>query len=450
MAKKKTAHRRAKETPNVRDLGAGVFEVRWYTAGRRGKYRSKRLKNVSRDEAEAYLLARRAEVKAGAITPGTRVRFAELARRYREAHVPHLAPSWQVNVTSYLEDHLIPAFGEVHADAITPGDVQKYQTKRQGERTARQRPPSAETVNHEVRCLKSVLAFGVRERLLEVHPLPPRSVKPLPVPTEEERAALFYTPEEARALFAAFDDPDRWAAYVARTRRLGPVAFSPVLGIERRFGGGRKPASEASEAERLRYRAAMDVLRAVYLTGSRVGEIVNLTWADVDLVTGLVRIYQQKVKRPKVLPIVPALGALLEAQLARQRGRRRRGAGPPPGAPVFQRPEGGAWEMARLQRTYRLARKLSGVRLALRIHDLRHGAGTALMLAGTPDRLVQAFLGHSSGASTRRYQHAAAGHLLAAAGVMSLAAGGPQSDVVNGSVNVADPPKRPRKRAKPG
>jgi len=449
VAKKKSGHRRAKETLNVRDLGGGTWEVRWYTAGRRGKYRSKRLKNVSRDEAEAYLLAKRAEAKAGVITPGTRIRFADLARRYQETHVPHLAESWQKNVNGYVNDILIPAFGAIPAASITPGDVQAFQTKRLTEKTARNRPPSAETVNHEVRCLKSILAFGVRERLLEVHPLPPRSVKPLPVPTEEERAGLFYTPQDARALFAAFDDPDRWAAYVAKTRRLGPVAFSPVLGIERRFGGGRKPASEASEAERLRYRAAMDVLKAVYLTGSRVGEIVNLTWADVDMSAGLVRIFQPKVKRPKVLPIVPALGALLEAQLARQQGRRRRAEGPPPGAPVFQRPEGGAWEMARLQRTYRLARTLSGVRPALRIHDLRHGAGTALMLAGTPDRLVQAYLGHRSGASTRRYQHAAAGHLLGAAAVMSLAAGGPPDGVVNGSVNVADPPKRPRKRPKP-
>lgn len=53
------------------------------------------------------------------------------------------------------------------------------------------------------------------------------------------------------------------------------MKFSPILGIERRFGGGRRPGSEASEAERLRFRAAVDVFKAIYVTGSRLGEIVG-------------------------------------------------------------------------------------------------------------------------------------------------------------------------------
>lgn len=444
----KRGHRRAKEALNVREIRPGVWEVRWYDAGRRGRYRCKRLQNVSREDAEAYLLARRAEARAGVVTDATRVRFAEVARRYLAAHVPRLAESWQRNVKGYLEDLLVPAFGEFPAASITPGDVQRYQTRRLAEKTVRHRPPSAETVNHEVRCLKAVLAFGVRERLLDRHPLPPRSVKPLPVPTEEERAAVYFTPSEARTLFAAFDDADRWAAHVARTRRLGDVKFSPILGIERRFGGGRRPGSEASEAERLRFRAAVDVFKAIYVTGSRLGEIVGLRWGDVDFRTGLVRIYQPKTRRPKVLPIVPAFRELLEAQLAHPK-RKRRDQTPPPTAPVFLRPGGGAWDVARLERTFRLARKLAGLRPALRIHDLRHGAGTALTLAGTPDRLVQAFLGHKSGASTRRYQHAAAHHLEGAAGLLSAAAEGPLEGAVNETVNEARRTKKGRKRPGP-
>ena len=441
----KRGHRRAKEALNVREIRPGVWEVRWYDAGRRGRYRCKRLRNASREEAEAYLLARRAEARAGVVSEATKVKFSEIARRYLTAHVPRLAESWQRNVTSYLEDLLVPAFGELAAATITPGDVQRYQTRRLGEKTARNRPPSPETVNHEVRALKAVLAFGVRERLLDRHPLPPRSVKPLPVPTEEERAALYFTPAEARALFAAFDDSDRWAAHVARTRRLGDVTFSPALGIERRFGGGRRPGSDASEAERLRFRAAMDVFKAIYITGSRLGEIVGLRWGDVDLRAGLVRIYQPKVRRPKVLPIDPALRELLEAQLAHPKRRARRKP-PAPGSPVFLRPGGGPWDVARLERIYRLARKLSGIRAALRVHDLRHGAGTALTLAGTPDRLVQAFLGHKSGASTRRYQHAAAAHLEGPARLLSAAAEGPLEELVNESVNEGGRKKTTRKR----
>lgn len=448
---KKPGHRRAKEALNVREIRPGVWEVRWYEAGRRGAYRCKRLKNVSRADAESFLLAKRAEARAGIFSPEAgRVRFAELVRRYRAAHVPRLAPSWQKNVISYLEDHLLPAFGTLVAAEITPGSIQQYQTRRLGETTARDRPPSPETVNHEVRCLKAVLSFGVRERLLDRHPLPPRSVKPLSVPTEEERAGLFFTREDWHALETAFDDPDRWAAHVARTRKAGPVKFSPTLGTERRFGGGRRPGSEASEKERLRYRAAIDVFRGVLTTGSRIGEIVGLTWGDVDLKAGLVRIYQPKVKRPKVLPISPPLRALLEAQ-RRTPKRRRAGAQetPPPASPVFQRPDGGPWDVARLERTFRLARKLAKIRPGLRIHDLRHAAGTWLTLGGTPDRLVQSFLGHRSGASTRRYQHAAAHHLEGAAAFLSGAAEGEKKSPVDETVNEAPKKKTAPKRRTP-
>ena len=406
--------RKRKSRVNVTEARPRVFKVRWWEGGRGGRYRQVTLKNVTKEEAEAYYFRKVSAARAGMVSPEhVNISFSALAKQYRGKYLPTLAPSWQANVNLYLDKRLVPFFGRLVAAKITPGSVLEYRTLRLKELTASGKPPAAESINHEVRCLKAVLAFGVSERLLERHPLPPRSVKPLSVPTEAERADVYFTPEEWGKFERVFDDPKTWDAYVVHVRRFGPEVYRPDLGTVRRHGGSLKPGSEAAEALRLRLKSSIPVFKAVLLTGSRIGEILGLRWKDIDRKRGIVTIFQPKTKRAKVQPLSPELVEILEGL--------PRGIGD---APVFQRPGGGAWDKAKIERAYRVARKLSGIRQVLRIHDLRHAAGTWLTLAGQPDRLVQSFLGHSSPASTRRYQHALTQHLEAAAGIIATAAAG--------------------------
>lgn len=54
---------------------------------------------------------------------------------------------------------------------------------------------------------------------------------------------------------------------------------------------------------------------------------------------------------------------------------------------------------------YRTALKSAGVDPAFRMHDLRHTMGTSLAMAGVDVVTIQAYLGHSDLATTRRYMH---------------------------------------------
>ena len=54
-------------------------------------------------------------------------------------------------------------------------------------------------------------------------------------------------------------------------------------------------------------------------TGMRRGEVCGLTWANVDFLHNKIRLAGEQTKsgEPRVIPIVPALRALLEQQHAR-------------------------------------------------------------------------------------------------------------------------------------
>jgi integrase len=131
-----------------------------------------------------------------------------------------------------------------------------------------------------------------------------------------------------------------------------------------------------------------------------VGEGVALRWKDVDLRCGFVTIYQEKTKRAKTLPLSAEARRILEMQ---PRGL--------PEALVFPRPSGGPWEHAKLWRTFKLALALSGGRGELRIHDLRHTAGSWLGQAGFSEAVISEVLGHSRAGVTAGYVHLRPDHL---------------------------------------
>ena len=340
-----------------------------------------------------------------------RVTFAELAERYVERGTAELAPRWAAHVGSLLEKHVLPVFGPRMVASLRPLDVEEYRAARVAAGAA----PA--TANREVSAILRVLSWSLRNDFIETSPIPHGRIERLPEPVK----STYFTADEWAALARAFDDPRTWERDREKVRRLGPVLERPGK-TARRFGGGRRPDSEASHAHREHLRATMDVFRALLLTGSRLGEIIGLTWQDVDLDAGRLHVFQPKTKRAKILALSPELRALIEAQ--------PRGIG---AAPVFRgRPRtmkdgttkgGGPWDAAFLQRAFKLAKKLSGVRPELRIHDLRHTAASWLTIAGTSERRVRDVLGHTDARMTARYSHLAPEHLQEALDVLGKLSG---------------------------
>jgi integrase/recombinase XerC len=156
----------------------------------------------------------------------------------------------------------------------------------------------------------------------------------------------------------------------------------------------------------LRDRAALEL---TYSSGLRVGELVGLNLADLDLAQGEVRVLGKGGKE-RVVPVgSKALEALKEYLAVRSGlGGDEKAAATPA---LFLGQRGGRLS----DRVFR--RQIDGYigRLALDMglspHALRHSFATHLLEAGADIRSIQELLGHASLSTTQKYTHVNLDHL---------------------------------------
>lgn len=132
-------------------------------------------------------------------------------------------------------------------------------------------------------------------------------------------------------------------------------------------------------------------IRLLLLTGCRVGEIVKLTWSEVDAEHRCLRLKDSKTGKK----VVHLNTAALEVLDSLQRTDRYLIPGTKAGTPLRD-----------LNRPWSRIRRRAGIE-DVRIHDLRHtyastGAGAGLSLP-----VIGRLLGHSQIATTQRYSHLA-------------------------------------------
>jgi len=149
-----------------------------------------------------------------------------------------------------------------------------------------------------------------------------------------------------------------------------------------------------------------------YYAGMRRGELCRVTWADVDLQTGVLRIRNQKAGRIDEVAIHPALATSLAAA--------REASGVAAGSKrVFDNPVSGEVRL-RDFKDAGIATVDSDGRYA-DLHALRTTLCTALLRAGTPPTVVQRIMRHSSIATTLKH-YAKLGLLDAAAALSAIPA----------------------------
>lgn len=382
----------------IRKRKDGTFVLRYLEGGKGGVYRQETLGRVSHAEAIRIHKARVGAASGRRGKDYRRVIFADLAEWYLKVYAPELSPKWRKDVERIVRARLIPEFGRMEVERLTPFDVDAYRRKRQEESENAGRAVAPATLNREWAVLHVIVRTAISNRLIERDPFPSNSVK---VMREPKSRLIYFTPEEWRGFVAAFDDVAAWRAYRKKNRRLGPV-ISGAGGSpgERRYGGGMLSDSSASDDAFDRIRAALPVFQALLYTGSRRGEILDLRWKDVDLVRGVIRIPQPKTKNAKTIPISETLRELL--------GVLPRGIGE---AHVFTRRSGCAWEPSKLRRAFDVAKTLAKLRDELTIHSLRHTHASWLAIEGVPIRTIQELLGHSSYRTTEKYAHLSPAHL---------------------------------------
>jgi integrase len=195
----------------------------------------------------------------------------------------------------------------------------------------------------------------------------------------------------------------------------------------------------------------MGPLLAVALsTGMRLGELMALTWADVDLASGRIRVNKSVQWNPRGLHTVGStktrsgrrevlvLGRALTA-LVEQRARTLDKLDTSVDL-VFPARDGGYWSMQGRATVYFQALLTQADCPRIRFHDLRHTAG--LFLTRSVGVVVASrILGHADPSITARYYgHAQPEDFTAAARAISvLIGGGPTCDV-----NAESAPTAPR------
>jgi integrase len=184
--------------------------------------------------------------------------------------------------------------------------------------------------------------------------------------------------------------------------RLALVHTNPIKNL--RAPKGKAPGRFLSDKEWARLGAAMgearatmpnstfiDAMKLIALTGCRKSEICNLTWTEVDIEQGFLRLRQSKVG-PRAVP----LGDDAVLLLADMKGAAS-------GPWVFPSRRGGG-PIVGLQKVW------NGVRIkadlpGLRIHDLRHSFASEAINSGASLFLTGSVLGHRYAATTQRYAH---------------------------------------------
>jgi integrase len=180
----------------------------------------------------------------------------------------------------------------------------------------------------------------------------------------------------------------------------GKIKKSPASKIKRPVvDNTRVRFLEPKEIERL-MNALPDWMRpyAVFarFTAARRGEMLNLTWNDVDFKRGIITFRDAKAGTGNVIMNDTARALLHSLPSPRDRAQR-----------VFpeyhQAPNKPTW-LVQFNRAWRRACKTAGIS-DFHWHDLRHQAATDLLTAGANLNDVRDFLRHKGVAMTLRYGH---------------------------------------------
>lgn len=327
---------------------------------------SKRLYRYAATEAEAetirkQLVARKHKGKLRPDPPKLKI-DALLAQWLASKEPPEvLARAWSV-YERRIRLQIAPSIGHLRAADLRPGDVDDWL------RMLARADLSETTIRHARSILSEALEWAVDRELVA------RNVaRRVRVP--KGRAAAVRTPptaDEARAFLGA----------VSGHRLAALWHLAAFLGLRR-------------------------------------GELLGLTWAAVDLDRATLRVDSQLIREggawtlpdPKsgagkrVLPLVAPLQEMLAKRRVEQLEERLKA--PEWGADlglVFATGRGRPTMADTIRVTQQKLAAAAGVE-PIGLHRFRHGVATALLEQDAPQRIVQAFLGHSARSVSDRYQH---------------------------------------------
>lgn len=154
-----------------------------------------------------------------------------------------------------------------------------------------------------------------------------------------------------------------------------------------------------------------DIILFGAMTGMRRGEIVNLTWEDIDwqhqsIVIRSSLSYQTKGGKIRLVPMNSTVKALLEGMTNRT-------------GYLFPGDRGGKYNGNFTSQRFRMAIRDCGLDKRLHFHSLRHTFASLLVKEGISLYHVQKLLGHSSPRVTEIYAHLGGAELFGSVETLS-------------------------------
>ncbi|HRA50206.1 site-specific integrase [Actinotalea sp.] len=367
---------------------------RWYgfvTMGTKPDGSSDRRKRSGRTQAEVTHKVRaleRVRDEAAKIPAGRSPRLSDWLEDWLTASALRVRPNSLYGYTTDVRAHIIPTIGKHRLADLEPEHVEYLYT------VLLAKGLNVGTVHHVRRTLNKALNDAVRRRRIPRNPV-----------------TLAHTPR--------YDAPEFDPLTVSEARTLMAAADNEPNGVA--------------------------FMLAISL-GLRRGEVLGLSWADVDLELGRVRVRQQLERRryrhgcddPTRCDDRPSKcpqrrdGGLVLAELKTRQSKRTLPM-PQPMIEALRRQRqsqrkariyaGSEWQESGLVFTTVTGRPIdpsdhsvhwvrflerAGVRPA-RLHDARHTAATLLLVQGVDQRVVMDMLGWTSPTMTARYQHVVPG-----------------------------------------
>jgi integrase len=288
--------------------------------------------------AEDMLAARKADIlrdkfKIADLQPN--MYFSQLAEEYL-AYAKENKKSWKRDETSLK--HLKPFFENRRLAEITARMIEKYKSKRTSDGV------SPATINRELSCMKHMYNLAIVWEMARENPA--ARVKLF---RERNKRMEFLIPEEIERLLKEVSEHAR------------PVVITALK------------------------------------TGMRLGEILGLTWNDVDLVKNEIILDETKSGASRRIPISGELKHTLLGLESRKSGGH-----------VFLNKYGKRMKSVRNQ--FESALKRAGIKRKITFHDLRHTFASQLVMKGVDLVTVKELLGHKTIQMTMRYAHLTSEH----------------------------------------
>ncbi len=250
---------------------------------------------------------------------------------------------WRTDEGFYRK-HIAPRFAEKALDGITPLDIERMKLEMKKSFTPHGKPYSAQTIKHNLNLLSRLYNRAIKWGMFNGES-PVKKVQPVRVDNQKTE---FLTDEEANRLLKVLDE---WPCRVS-------AAF----------------------------------VRFAMFSGLRRGEIIKLTWDDVDFERGMVTLRDPKGGKTQTIPLSEeALSALRSLEIT--------------GEHVFPGKSGG--ERCDFKGPWVRIRKAAELPEDFRFHGLRHHFASTLVSNGVDLAVVKELLTHKDMTTTQRYAHLA-------------------------------------------